>query len=41
MGKNLVHPASFGYEYRFQVFVTQQDGKRPGQIASYGCEYSF
>ena len=27
--------------YGLQVFVTQQGGKRPGQMASNGCEYSF
>ena len=27
--------------YGLQVFVTQQGGKRPGQMASYGWEYSF
>jgi len=30
-----------GILYVFQGFLTQQGGKRPGQTASNGCEYSF
>ena len=27
--------------YGLQIFVTQQGGKRPGQMAPYGWEYRF